>query len=43
MGYEDSVVNHILLIKDINSNDYDDVGLEKRLTGSSLSRRFFSV
>ena len=42
-GFEDSVVNHLLLLKDIKLNDYDDIDLERRSHTSILSKRFFTV
>lgn len=43
IGYEDSVVNHLLLIKDIENNDWDDHQLVKRQSTSILSKRFFTI
>ena len=43
IGYEDSVVNHLLLIKDIESNEWGDNELDRRTQASMLSRRFFTV
>jgi len=42
-GYEDSVVNHILLIKDIAENEYNQDDLVRRTDSSMLSRRAFDV
>jgi hypothetical protein len=43
MGYEDSVVNHVLLIKDIEKNEYDTIDLDRRANTSVMSKRFFTV
>ena len=43
LGYEDSVVNHTLLVKDISQNDYDEIDLEKRANANIMSKRFFTV
>lgn len=43
LGYEDSVVNHILLIKDIEKNEYDTIDLDRRASTSQMSKRFFTV
>ena len=42
IGYEDSVVNHLLLLRDSAHKDFfDNNNVEKRMT--RLSKRFFSV
>ena len=43
MGYEDSVFNHLCLLKDINENDFDTVDLDKRTNVSILGKRHFTV
>jgi len=43
VGFEDSVVNHILLIKDIEKNEYDTIDLDRRASTSLMSKRFFTV
>ena len=43
LGVEDSVVNHLLLIKDIEQNNYDTIDLDRRTNQSMLSKRFFTV
>ena len=43
LGVEDSVVNHLLLIKDIEKNNYDTIDLDRRTNQSMLSKRFFTV
>lgn len=43
VGYEDSVYNHISLIKMINEeNDFDTIQLEKK-QANMLNRRYFTV
>lgn len=42
-GFEDTVINHLLLIKDVKSNNYDAAELERRSQTSVLSKRFFTV
>jgi len=37
------VVNHLLLIKDIEQNNYDTIDLDRRTNQSMLSKRFFTV
>ena len=43
LGYEDSVVNHLSLLRDINENDLDTIDLDKRTNTNLLSKRFFTV
>ena len=43
LGYEDSVVNHLQLLKDSEDSDYDTIDLEKRANMQLLSKRFFTV
>ena len=42
-GYEDTVVNHILLLKSANVNKLEQVDLERIADKSMLSRRAFTV
>jgi hypothetical protein len=42
-GYEDSIINHLLLIKDIENHEWNDFDLDKRTQTSMLSKRFFTV
>ena len=42
-GLEDMVVNHALLIMDIDHNKYDVSTLEQRANPSIMSKRFFTV
>lgn len=37
------MVNHLLLIKDIEQNNYDTIDLDRRTNQSMLSKRFFTV
>jgi hypothetical protein len=41
IGYEDSVVNHLTLLRDAAHPDFFDNNVDKRMT--RLSKRFFSV
>jgi hypothetical protein len=43
MGFEDSVINHLLLIKDIDEKIISSLDIEKRADKSYLSRRAFTV
>ena len=43
IGYEDSVVNHTLLIRDIHKENYDDIDLDRRANASVMAKRFFTV
>ena len=42
-GFEDSVINHLLLIKDISEKKIGKDDIERRADRSFLSRRAFSV
>ena len=42
-GFEDSVINHLLLIKDISDKKIGKDDIERRADRSFLSRRAFSV
>ena len=43
MGFEDTVVNHILLMKDLAENTIKRKDIERRVDRSLLSRRAFTV
>ena len=43
MGFEDTVINHLLLIKDIAEKKFNKADIERRADKSYLSRRTFSV
>ena len=43
MGFEDTVINHLLVIKDISEKKITRVDIERRADKSYLSRRAFSV
>ena len=43
MGYEDSVINHLLLIKEISEKNISGATVERRADKSFLSRRKFNV
>lgn len=43
MGFEDTVINHLLLIKDIAERKFNNEDIERRADRSYLSRRTFSV
>ena len=43
MGFEDSVINHLLLIKDIDEHKYTHEDIERKVDRSLLSRRAFTV
>ena len=43
VGWEDSIINHLLLIRDMEKNDYDDIDLDRRMNKNQLSKRHFTV
>jgi len=43
IGYEDTVVNHTLLVRDIQNERYEEIDLERRANASIMSKRFFTV
>ena len=43
IGLEDNIINHLLLIKDMKENKYDDMDLDRRMNQNQLAKRYFSV
>ena len=41
MGLEDTVINHLFLLKDLKEYDYDDIDLERRMNNGQLNKRYF--
>jgi hypothetical protein len=37
IGFEDSVVNHVLLMRDMREYDYDDMDLDRRMNHNQLA------
>ena len=43
IGYEDTVINHILLLRDMTTNVYTESQLENRTSPAIMNQRFFTV
>jgi len=43
VGLEDNVIQHLMLIKDMDQNNYDDIDLDRRMNKNQLCRRYFTT
>ena len=43
IGWEDSIINHLLLLRDMDNHDYDDIDLDRRMNKNQLAKRYFTV
>jgi hypothetical protein len=41
VGLEDTVVNHLFLLRDLTTYDFDDFDLDRRMNNGQLSKRYF--